>query len=375
VRTDAAPGAERRAAAARTAADELSAALEREGFAGHDPWDGLLSPALAALARGRAGRLLAVNALKRSPLDLRRPLGVPRRRFAKALALLASAYARLEPDGGRARELAVELAALGIRYGDGVGYGYEFDVETRWGSYPAGTPNAVVTAFAGHAFLDAGDFEPRVEEVLAFARSSLLRERDGERFYAYHPGTEVAIHNASLLVAGLAARAGAGDERDADAVAFTLARQREDGSWPYGEEPRLGWVDGYHSAYVLDALRLWAATGREPAVDDALARGLDFFLARLVDPDGAPRATAASRYPLDTHAAATAISTLTRLGDERAASTAGRVLDWTLAHMRRADGRFAYRRGRLLRNSVPYVRWSDAHMLLALAVYLEAADA
>jgi hypothetical protein len=229
-----------------------------------------------------------------------------------------------------------------------------------------------VTAFAGHAFLDVGGFEGQVEQALAFARSSLLAEQGGTRFYGYHPGAEVAIHNANLLVASLAARAGAADERDADAVAFTLARQREDGSWPYGEHPRVSWVDGYHTAYVLDALRLWDAAGLEPTAGDALRRGLDLFLSRLVDPDGAPRATTTSRYPLDTHAAATAVTTLTRLGEVSAAS---RVLDWTLAHMRRPDGRFAYRRGRVMRNAVPYVRWSDGHMLLALAVFLEEADA
>ena len=48
--------------------------------------------------------------------------------------------------------------------------------------------------------------------------------------------------------------------------------------------------------------------------------------------------------------------------------TAERILAWTLAHMRRRDGRFAFQRHRRsAANTVPYIRWSDAHMLLALA--------
>jgi len=63
------------------------------------------------------------------------------------------------------------------------------------------------------------------------------------------------------------------------------------------------------------------------------------------------------------------ISILSHLAawDARAEPTATRVLDWTLTHMVRADGRFAFQRHRHRRDSTAYVRWSDAHMLLALA--------
>jgi hypothetical protein len=40
--------------------------------------------------------------------------------------------------------------------------------------------------------------------------------------------------------------------------------------------------------------------------------------------------------------------------------------------MRRRDGRFAFHLHRLYRNPIPYIRWSDGHMLLALASYLTA---
>jgi hypothetical protein len=375
-------GADARAAAARAAAERLSAALERAGYAGHDPWDALSSPLVRRAARGRTARFVATNVLKRSPVRLRGPLGVPAQRHTKAVALLASAYARLEPDGGRAAAFARELLGRAVPHGDGAGFGYDFDVQTRWGFYAAGQPNAVVTVFAGHAFLDVeplvdGDesarFRAAVSAGLAFARSSLLRERPGETFYAYHLASGLPIHNASLLVAALAARAGEADERDAAAVRFSLGRQRPDGSWPYGEGPKVGWVDGYHTAYVLEALARWREAGPDPAPDDALERGLDLFLARLIDPDGGPRATVESRFPLDTHAAASAITALCRLDDPRALPAAGRVLDWTLATMRRRDGRFAFQQGRILRNGTAYVRWNDAHMLLALANYAQAA--
>ena len=54
----------------------------------------------------------------------------------------------------------------------------------------------------------------------------------------------------------------------------------------------------------------------------------------------------------------TTLSILAR-HDAALAADAGRVLRWTLANLRRRDGRFAFQRHRLWRNTVPYIRWSD----------------
>jgi hypothetical protein len=323
-------------------------------------------------------------------VNLRRLLLVPQQPHTKGLALAASAcaaFARSQfgrEESAIAVELARQLNSRAIRTDSGAGWAYDFDVQTRWGHYRCGQPNAVATVFAAHALLDAAeladetDLRNAAEAAVAFCCSDLLVDRDGERFFAYHPGGAVPIHNANLLVAGLVART-----RDVAAmsvaeraVAFTVARQQNDGSWPYGEGAGLSWVDGFHTAYVLDDLNRWhEATGAE-SVRTALEKGLRFYLDRLIDSDGAARATPASRYPVDIHACATAITVLSRLRrfDDGALPAAACVLDWTLMHMRRRDGRFAFQQHRRWRNAIPYVRWSDGHMLLALATVAEALD-
>ena len=380
----------RRAAAAEAAA-RLAAANEAADFTGWDVYDALTSPLLARVAVTPLMARVALQAVKRSPVQLRGVLRVPKLQHTKGLALFASAYARLarsEPDAGAspagrvASDLAARLVDRAIRRPSGVGWGYDFPVHLRWGAYQPGEPNAVGTAFAGHALLDVADAldQPELAEVARaaarYAIAELLTERGDGRFFAYYEGATAAIHNSSLLLAALCARAlDPGDERlsgAADAVEFSVACQRADGSWPYGEEGNLGWVDGFHTAYNLDALEIWhRATGDEPA-RAALERGLKLYLDRLIDPDGAARASLASRYPVDIHALATAISTLTTLSRNgfETGKTADRVLDWTLANMQRGDGRFAFQRHRRYRNSVPYIRWGDGHMLLGLANYL-----
>jgi hypothetical protein len=383
--------------AAQLASERLSRALEAENFAGWDPYDALSSPIIRRLAATRLLRGAAIQALKRSPVNVRRFVGVPKRQHAKALAVLVSAYVLMAQtessrhDRTLAARLAGALAGRAIRTPEGVGWGYDFDVQTRWGYYRAGHPNAVVTAFTANAMLDASSFlepdgpaegesafEELVDEALTYVSSALVADANGERYFTYFAGSTTAIHNASLLLVGVCARSappGSPLWRLAeDALSYSVARQRPDGSWPYGEERGLGWVDGYHTLYVLESLAKWHERTGDPAVHDVLVRGLRFYLDRLVDPDGAPRAIVTSRYPIDIHAAATGIAGLCRLRryDERAFPTATSMLGWTLRAMQRRDGRFAFQRHRLFRNATPYVRWNDAHMLLALASYAAA---
>jgi len=191
-------------------------------------------------------------------------------------------------------------------------------------------------------------------------------------YFSYFRGSTTPIHNANLLLARAVARCAHTDrglpEMATRALWYTLARQREDGSWPYGETPPLAWVDGYHTAYVLDCLGYCNGAIASSRVRSGLSRGLDLYLRRLIDPDGAPRASLESRYPLDVHAAASAIAALCRLRsfDRRALPTAERVFRWSVDRLLRADGRFAFQQHRHWRNAIPFVRWGDAHMLVAL---------
>jgi hypothetical protein len=370
------------AASARAAAEALSGHLEAVDFRGWDPFDALASPAVRAIARGRRARQAAIQSLKHLPVNPRPLLGVPRQEHAKALALCASAYATLRRQPGDrwdalAQAMGDRLAARSLRDGDEAAWGYDFDVQTRWGYYRRGTPNAVVTAFAINGLLDAypdGKGRQLAEAAVRFATRRLVGHG---RHLAYYPGATAEIHNASALLADTIGRVAAANSPERAvarrAVERLLEAQRAPGCWPYGEQPGLEWVDGFHTGYVLVALHRWGRREPDPALAAAVARGLDFYVSRLFEADGAPRHTVDALYPIDIHAAATAIWTLLLLRerDGRALPTAARVLDFTLRRLRRRDGRFAFQLRRRVRLAVPYIRWSDAHMLLALATYAD----
>ena len=310
-------------------------------------------------------------------------------RNSKALALVASAYAmlhRIERDPSReslAGSLLSELEARATHIGTAIAWGYEFDVQTRWSFYPADTPNIIVTTFVGNAFLDWYEIngDPALLATAAAAvdylNEGLLGSGDGA-YYSYVPGNRVLVHNANILGCALASRVGrlSGDSglkslarRAAEA---TLEAQLRSGLWPYGREPGLQWVDGFHTAYVLDGLCELGATSSDDALHDALRAGFAAYECLLFGRQGEPRYTPASLYPLDIHSAATAIDVLSRREQPGASghALARRVCAWTLDNMLDPRGYFYFQRHRLWANRIPYVRWSQAHMLRALGSFM-----
>jgi hypothetical protein len=177
-----------------------------------------------------------------------------------------------------------------------------------------------------------------------------------------------------MLVCALLARLSGhtGDDRlraaAAAGAAYTVAHQRPDGSWPYGELPHLDWVDNFHTGYVLECLWICRDTGE---AGPALERGLDYYRDALFLEDGTPKYKPDSTYPVDSQCVAQAIQTFARTG---LLEDAWRTFDFAQRRMRGRDGLFAFQRRRLWTNRTPHVRWTVAPMMLALAHLLEASE-
>ena len=198
---------------------------------------------------------------------------------------MASGYAHLGAAGdATARNAAsrwldwLEQGHLGGA--DGMAWGYHFDVQTRFFSYPANTPNTIATTFVARAFLDAvaalGD-ESRIEAAVAasdYLVSTVLVESERGPYFGYVPGDDKLIHNCNLLACAVlmdtARHSGRDDlaEIATRAVATSVAAQRPDGSWPYSDWSGQGWVDNFHTGYVLESLTsLYGRRGRRRGTD------------------------------------------------------------------------------------------------------------
>jgi hypothetical protein len=343
---------------------------EARDWKGYDPYDALNSPAAPVLSLGtRLGRRLLTQMVKRSPLNLRPALRIKPAWNAKALGLVASAYARLwaaTGDEGARREAERWLAWLEEHHsGDasGMAWGYHFDVETRFFSYPRGHANTIATSFVARAFLDGHELladERWREPALAAARyleSNMLAE---EGYFRYLPGEDELVHNANLLACAVLARAGHHDPVR-KSLEISLRAQRDDGSWPYAEGPRGRWVDNFHTAYVLESLAVCEPFF--PNVRSALERGLSFWERELFLPDGTPKYDVGHVYPIDAHCYASAIDAWVAVGRLKPALRTASLL---AERMIDRSGYAWFQERRLWTNRVPFVRWTTAPSFCAL---------
>ncbi|MGH9325172.1 MAG: hypothetical protein ACRD2B_00575 [Terriglobia bacterium] len=372
---------------------KLLAYCRANRWAGYDPYDGLNSRMFNALPflNSRIPRLMLTQALKRMPFNARPLLLVPKRQNAKAIALFLSALLSLPEVIVQDQEtlvwnMAVWLAALRSPDVPYWCWGYSFPWQTRTIVVPAGAPNLVSTVFVANALLDA-DKRRRNSACLEMAKSAgeyILEElywsEDGPvaGFNYPQPGVRNQVHNANLLAAALLCRLAreTGEERflapALKAARYAASKQREDGSWYYGEAPAQRWIDNFHTGYNLSALRRIAEFGRTAEFDACIRRGFEFYRTHFFREDGAPRYFHNRTYPIDAHAVAQSIITLLEFKDHdpENIARARSVFAWSIKHLWDDRGFFYYRVLRSCTIRTSYMRWSQAWMLLAIAKLL-----
>lgn len=311
-------------------------------------------------------------------------LGIAPFVMCKAVGAVLTAEARVASVRARAgatrAEGLVELLLNTGGRGDDGSWGYEFDVQTRWGYYPAGTPNIIATVFVGRGLAGAGVAFER-EDWLAEAhraadwvsRTLSTVDAAGRPYFRYVAHSDILVHNANLLGAGLVAAMGRlrGDEPmvglAAACASTSVHAQREDGGWAYGEGANLGWEDSFHTAYDLDGLLQMRLASPCDAWDRALDRGARHWGREFFGPSGEPFYTP-GKGPYDIHSASTAVDTATRLrswGIDSAVDPSA-IVRWTEANLvDPRTGATRYRRYPAFLDRRHFVRWGDAHWALA----------
>jgi rhamnogalacturonyl hydrolase YesR len=378
---------------AKVAMLKLLSYCRANAWAGYDPYDALNSRLFSVFPflNSRWPRLILTQSLKRSPVDVRRFLGVPRTQNPKALGLFLSAFVKLSetdvPDRDALILLMIErlqaLRSTGAAYSC---WGYSFPWQMRKEVVPAGAPNLVCTTFVATALLDSYDQlgDARCLSMATSAAEYILNElywTDGPAIHSFSyplPSVRVQVYNANFLAAALLCRVGklTGEGKflgpALDVARCSVAQQKQDGSWDYGGAPSQHWIDNFHTGFNLGALRAIGLHAQTAEFDDSVRRGFEFYCTHFFREDGAPKYFHNRTYPIDVHAVAQSIITLTEFQDLNPSSLpqADKVLEWAMDHMWDERGFFYYRVLRLATIRTSYMRWSQAWMLLALATRL-----
>ena len=376
----------------RTASKKLDAWIEQEAYKGYEPHDALNSHLLHWL--GSKNRLLGIaflQTLRKCPVNLRPIAGIKKDCSPKGMGLFLASYIRKYQLYRREEHLKIVrfltdwLKANSIQGYSGYCWGHNFDWPNRAFYVKKGTPTIVNTAYIASAFFDEFDCFHN-DECLAIGRSCCdfilkdlnVSQDESGLCFSYTPLDERYVYNASLLGAALLARAYRYTREpellDAaeKATRFVVHHQLFDGSWAYGESKFDGWVDNFHTGFILVSLNDFMHYSGTDEFLLNLERGYRFYKDNFFLSGGVPKYYPNRVYPVDIHSLAQAILTFLRLSkiDPEALQLAHKVALWGIENMQDETGHFYYQIHRLYRIKIPYIRWGQAWMQRAMTELL-----
>ena len=366
--------------------------IEDEKYKGYDPFDGLSGTFNRTfLFKYRLPRLVFQQLIKRSPVNLRRLVGIRKQYIPKGLGLLMSGYcAHYKLTGSTDSyqrcyeifELLVEMKTPGY---NGNCWGFPGYWQARAFFQPYGAPQVVASTYIGCAMLDLYDIT-QDENILNEARGIVpfilndlnnIEHDNGTISVSYTCFDRSAVYNATALASRFVARV---YSLTADksllayarrTMAYVQSGQNNDGSWPYSPLPFHQWVDGFHSGYNLECMAQYQEYTGDSTFSKSLEKGFDYYINTFFTDTGIPKYYNNSTYPIDVHSPAQLIITLSKMNRfNEGKEVALKVLHWTIDNMQSRNGSFYYQINRFFTTKISYIRWSQAWMFYALSVCL-----
>ena len=273
-------------------------------------------------------------------------------------------------------------------------WGYPFDWETRTGCMKAGTPLITTVPYVYEAFSRVYriDKDEKWQDIMAsIARHAFMSYRDVRISpksaccgYTPAPDDPGGVVNASAYRAFLLTRAACdfAEPRYLEVATrnlnFVLDSQQADGSWPYSTDGHRGFVDHFHTCFVLKALaKIEQLTGYYRCTR-AIERGVAYYVQTLFDARGlpkpfsrAPRLTVYRRELYD-YAECINLGVLLKGRFPELDARLDSVVADLLQRWQRADGAFRARELHLGWDNVPMHRWAQAQVFRSLCVLLAA---
>ncbi|WP_291321954.1 hypothetical protein [Desulfonatronospira sp.] len=365
--------------------------VETQQFQGYDPYD-ILNSRVPFHWFSKWGPPVATQFQKRNPINIRPLMGIKKDYNPKGMGLFLKAYCNLyRKTGGQACLEKAEwifdwLLNNYSRGYSGMAWGYNFPWATPKEYKKAFLPSVVVTQHVVdgiHAYYELKNDEKARQAIISAAeyvsRDIPVIEFDTGISFAYTHQSKGATYNASLHAAEILLKAClvqgvSPDERIEQATRFVLSRQKDDGSWYYSLDPEKNTerrqID-FHQGFVLVSLHNIREQGGilRKEIEKAIARGLEFYRKEQFFPNGRSMWRLPKKWPVDIHNQSQGIITFALLKEYHPdyLDFAKTIAHWTIENMQDKKGYFYYRKYPLFTNKIPYIRWSQAWMMLALS--------
>lgn len=373
--------------------DKVYAWSRAEAYRGYNKHDGLNSPILQfALGWGKWPRIVAIQSVMRSPINVRPYMAVKKTFNPKGLALFAQGLMDRFRANGDQSFLREAEDILGLLHNikshgswSGFCWGYHYPWQDPGFFAPAGTPNAVVTCFVCEAYLAAYRLtgKPIYLEIVASAINFFINDlcklvdNNDELCLSYMPiPMTMRVLDVSILIGAVISQyielSGNSIEQETARrlVGYVVGRQTGYGAWFYTDPPSDSHIrhDNYHTGFILDALMRYIDSSKNDAWRGVYEQGLHFYADKLFNHDGSPRWMSDQDYPHDIHGAAQGILTFsTPPAILTYPGTAANIVQWAISRMYNSQGKFYYQQTKYYRKKFTLLRWCNAWMARALS--------
>jgi len=369
--------------------------IEAENFKGYDPYDTLLSW-IPFNYFGKWPSILAIQVQKRNPINIRPFLGIKKEINPKAFGLLLNAYSLLyQKDKNDIYLTKMEFffkwlsenASIGFA---GMGWGYNFPWASRVKYLKPFIPSAVVTGFVCKGIFQyyKATGNEKAVVLLQNAKAFVLKELpqyvdESGISISYTPIVMDICYNASLLAGEVLAMNYNISPNESlknickSLVNFVISRQKSYGNWAYSEDIENGKEriqSDFHQGYVIESIFniMQLVNIKDEKWTQAIVKGLKYYKEKQFFEEGRSLWRLPNEYPVEIHNQSQGIITFAKLCeyDSSYFPFAHQIADYTISKMQAKDGHFYYQKFKNHTHRIPYMRWSQAWMLLALSSLL-----
>jgi hypothetical protein len=364
--------------------------VKKENFQGYDPYDTLNSN-IPLNKFGKWIPILVTQFQKRNPIQIRPLLGIKKEVNPKAYGLFINAFSKQYSLTGDkyyleiSNEMITWLSENRSPGYDHFCWGYNFDWASPLKTVPAYSPSVVVTAFIVKGLFEYYKItqDAVAKEMILSAAEYVFKNlpRHTNQYGTCISYTDIQMdvcHNANLLGAEVLSYAYHLDgkteykELAEESLKFTMAYQKDDGRWNYSMDIETGkerkQID-FHQGYVIESASvIIELCNIGVQYDGQIEKGLKFYKEEQFYPEGRSLWRIPKVYPVEIHNQSQGIITFIKHKDydlsyEEFAKT---IADWTIENMQDKKGYFYYQKHRFYTIKIPYMRWSQTWMYLAL---------
>lgn len=384
-----------------SAFNALKTYCEAQNFAGWDPYDGLNSKMFNAtpLKHWGLARIAWIQGVKRSPVNFRKLLLVPKEHNAKGIGLFLTGYCNIykaqqvsgRDDLGSQEDvldkinyLANLLISIQSKGYSGACWGYNFDWQSKAFFLPKSTPTVVATSFCVEALLNAFEITSNDNYKLIALSSADFILKDLNRIekangfmFSYSPLDKRAVYNASLLgtkTLVLINKYSPSKELcliAKESATAVCSMQNSNGSFPHSDQVGNQWCDNFHTGFKLESLAFYQKYCHDNFFSLSIENGFNYWVDNFFDLETGRAYYYDTKGDLvDLHCAAQSLPTFYKLNKMNEYSfLADKIINWAIINMQSSDGSFYFQKSSTHINKIRYMRWPNAWMFYGLSYY------